>query len=129
MTVDGVPSSSIVYALHKILGPHLVKRTPHGEHLGLALDGDSPGAVLRPGDTTTLVALASKRYAPPFMRDAGRLGFKICYCAIVPHQCWLAESSGAGDPEPRPTCSENTTDLMHATASKDRLNALLNDDF
>ena len=128
MTVDGVPSSSIVYALHKILGPHLVKRALHG-HIGLSLDGDSPGAVLRPGETTTLVALASKRFAPTLMRDAGRFAFKICYCAIVPHQCWLTESSGAGDPQPRPACYENASDLMHAGASQDRVNALLNKDF
>jgi len=116
--VDGVPMSSMVDVLHKILGPHLAKRKPHGEKMRLALNCDGPGSVLRSGESTSLMTLTSKRFAAPFILESKRITFQVCYCAIVPGQCWFAGSSTANDPQPLPACHEVPNDLMHASPAE-----------
>jgi hypothetical protein len=119
-TVDGVPKSSMMAVLHATLGGQLVKHKLRGEAWHLALGGDSPGSVLRAGESTALLSFTSKQYAQPLIRASHRIAFGVCYCAIVPGQCWLSTSQGE-DPRAMPTCHEIPSDLMHASAA-DELN-------
>jgi len=121
-SVDGVPKAAMIDVLHAVLGPHLRKRKPHGEHLGLALNTLGLGGVLRAGASTALLTLRSKHFAGLFLQASKRISSRICYCAIVPGQCWFTDSWTNGDPRPVPACPEIANDLMHASPA-DELNS------
>jgi hypothetical protein len=112
--VDGRRQTSMIGVLHAVLGSHLIARAPHGEHMRLAMNGGTAGSVLRPGDSTEILSLTSKTYARPLMLGVNRVTLQICYCAIVPGQCWFVDSE-ASDPQPVPACSEIRNDLLHAS--------------
>lgn len=113
VTVDGIPKSNFIDVLHAVLGPHLVARNPHGEKIGIAMNGATPGSVLRPGESSTAFALTSRHYARPLAQAFKRLTFRICYCAIVPGKCWFSDSSSTGDPQPVAVCHGIPHDLLH----------------
>jgi hypothetical protein len=115
VTVDGARKASMVEVLHAVLGSHLTERKPRGQNMHLTLDADSPGSVLRSGATTTIMSLTSERFAAPLVVASKRIGFQVCYCAIVPGQCWFADSSSKADPKPVPACPEISDDLLHAS--------------
>lgn len=113
--VDGIPKRDFVDVMHAILGPHLIARKPHGQHLGVAVNVSSPGSVLRAGTSTVAFALTSKRFAQPFMLAYRRLSVNVCYCAIIPGDCWQSDSASSHDPIPTGSCPERADDLLHAS--------------
>ena len=114
--VDGVPKRTFIDVMHTILGPNLLSRKPHGEDLNLELNGGSPGSVLRAGDSTVAFALTSKRFAVPFVRAYKRVTVGLCYCAIIPGDCWRSDSGSLRDPQPVHACPEIANDLLHASS-------------
>jgi hypothetical protein len=122
-TVDGVRESAMIDVVHAVLGPHLTRRKPRGENLRLALNGGGPGSVLRAGESTALLTLKSKHFAEPLIRATSkRIRFQICYCAIIPGQCWFTDSATNADPRPVSVCHEIANDLLHASPA-DELNS------
>ena len=123
--VDGVPRSSFTAMMHAILGPDIVKRTPHGQKIGFTIDSGSVGSVMRPGNDSLGFSLTSKRFAPALLQANRRVAFRICYCAIVPGKCWLLVTGVRSEPRSQASCPEIAGDLLHAPA----LNEILNRDF
>jgi hypothetical protein len=113
--VDGSAKASMIDALHAVLGSHLVKRKPSGEKMRVAVNGTAPGGVLRPGESTSLLTLTSKTFAQPFVRAEARIDYAVCYCAIVPGQCWLLNSDANAEPRPQAACREIPGDLLHTS--------------
>jgi hypothetical protein len=113
-TVDGKPEATFVEVLHAILGPHLVLRKPRGERMGLDLNNEAVGGVLRPGDANVLFKFTSKRFARPLVYAFRRLSVHICYCAIIPGKCWENDTTGGAPPEPVATCPVVPGDMLHS---------------
>ena len=111
--VDGKPQANFVDVMHAILGPNLIARKPRGEKMSLGLSGEGVGSVIRAGETTTVLALTSKHFAPLFIRDYRRMTVTTCYCAIVPGTCWRSDSGSSGDPVPLAMCPDVPRDLLH----------------
>jgi hypothetical protein len=114
--VNGTPRSNFVDLMHAILGPHIIARAPHGEKMNISVNDVSVGTVLRPSESTTILALTSKTYAKKFIAAFPRTSFRVCYCAIIPGKCWLSDSASTRDPQPMPACREIPNDLLHASA-------------
>ena len=113
VTVDGKPQHDYIELLHAVLGPHLTAKTQQGDLLSFGASSIQPGGVLRPGDSSVLLSLRSRRYARKFIDAYGRVGLQACYCAIVPGKCWSSGTAGAADPQPRAACPEIADDLLH----------------
>jgi hypothetical protein len=116
VSVDGKRSASLTAVLHAILGPELATRRSRGAALGRLSEGqETPGAALRPGDSTNLLVFRSTTLARRFVAASDRVAFRMCYCAIVPDQCWLAEGSAQTSSRTSvASCPEIRDDLMHA---------------
>jgi hypothetical protein len=113
-TVDGKPEHGYVAVMHALLGPNLLQRSGgKAAHAGFGLGGLSTGSVLRPGANTSLIMVRSDKLALPFARAVSRLGLKICFCAIVPGECWQTDSSGNKPPRRVSACPEIADDLLH----------------
>ena len=113
--VEGVPQTSMIGVLHAVLGPDLRTRKPRGERIGLAFNGGSPGTVLRAGESVALMRMTSKTYALPFALTKKRVTYRVCYCAIIPGQCWSTDSATNADPQPLSGCTAIAKDLMHSS--------------
>jgi hypothetical protein len=113
ISVDGKPLGSFIDVMHALLGPHLIARAGGRRAMTIALADAAPGVVLRPGDATTAFRLTSARFARPFMLGHHRLAIRTCYCAIVPGECWLADSGAPGPPARVPACAIVPNDLLH----------------
>jgi hypothetical protein len=118
-TVDGKPKSNFIEVLHAILGPNLVKRKPHNEPMGVDIDNESVGSVLRPGETTRLFRFTSRHYAPTFVFAYRRLAIRVCYCAIIPGKCWLSATKDNSPPLPVDTCQSVPHDVLHSSMLPD----------
>ena len=114
VALDGRPQRSFIDVLHMVLGANITSRKPHGEHFGLTLNSFSPGDVLRPGQTTVLFAVTSKSFATPIAKAFGRIDISVCYCAIVPGNCWQEATKSSGPPDRMRFCREVPGDLLHA---------------
>ncbi|MBD5656348.1 MAG: hypothetical protein IAI50_14380 [Candidatus Eremiobacteraeota bacterium] len=121
-TVDGIPQANFIDMMHAVLGPNIIARKPRGEKLSITLSANSPGSVLRPGDSVEAFTLTSKHYAPLLLRAFGRLNFHTCYCAIIPGKCWLSDAASTRDPQPVAVCREDLHDLFHAPVVDELLN-------
>jgi hypothetical protein len=128
VTVDGKPLPSLIAVMHAILGPNVVGRSKHGDRLGLSSSQAAYGSVLRVGEPYVLFDLRSSRFAKQLARGFnGRVNFRLCYCAIIPHTCWIEDSATQRDPQPAATCIENKADLLHE--SPDVVQAVLDNKF
>ncbi len=112
--VDGKPVGGFINMLHALLGPHLRARVRRGEELDLDVTTLSSGDVLRAGEKESVLSITSKRFVPPLFDAFGRVGFRACYCAIVPGACWLTDSRLAEDPRPVTSCPAVDRDLLHS---------------
>ncbi len=113
--VDGVPQTSMIGVLHAVLGRDLRTRKPRGEPIGFDFNGGSPGTVLRAGESVALMRMTSKTLAFPFASTKKQVAYRVCYCAIIPGQCWLSDSSTTDDPRPQSGCRAIAGDLMHSS--------------
>lgn len=120
VSVSGTPKSGFIDVMKTILKGQL--RAPRGEKMHLELSENTPGSVLRPGDSTVAFALTSARFAKPFMREYQRIAIRICYCAIVSGKCWQSDSSSSRDPQPVAACPAVAHDLLRSSAATDLLN-------
>ena len=121
-TVDGVAKSNFIDILHAILGSNLVARSAKGERMGLSIDSAEPGSVIRPGNDSLTFSFTSKQFATAFVKGLDRLDIQVCYCAILPGKCWLADSRSALGPVPASSCPPISGDLLHAPALEEVLN-------
>jgi hypothetical protein len=127
-SVDGTPMRSLVAVMHAIVGPNLVGRSKRGDRLALSASDARYGSVLRVGEPFTMFELRSARFAKALARGFnGRVNFKLCYCAIIPHTCWVEDSALQKDPQATSGCREDPTDLLHQ--SPDVVQAVLENKF
>jgi hypothetical protein len=113
-TVDGKTESNFIEVLHALLGANLARRKPHGETMGVGLNGRGVGSVLRPGESSSLLQFTSKHFAPQVMFAYQRVNVRLCYCAIVPGKCRQAETAGNAPPQPVTACTVVPNDMLHA---------------
>ena len=116
VTVDGKSESSFLDVLHAVLGPHLVARGKVSHETNMRLDESTlgPGSVLRSGQEIDMLTFSSKRFAGPMESANRRINVRICYCAVLPGKCWLADTSSTKDPQPLGECPNEPRDLLHA---------------
>lgn len=114
-TVDGVPQASMIGVLHAVLGRDLRTRKAPGERIGFDFNGGSPGTVLRAGESVSLMRMTSKTLALPFAFTKKQVAYRVCYCAIIPGQCWSTDSATNDDPRPLSGCPAIAGDLMHSS--------------
>jgi hypothetical protein len=117
ISVDGKDQSSYIGVMHALLGPNLIKRSPVGDTMEISIDSGSPGMVIRPGENGLGFSVKSKHFATQLLTASRRMGFKLCYCAIIPGKCWLLSSATRmGNPIEQTSCPEVANDLMHTNA-------------
>ncbi len=113
LTVDGKPQHNFIAMMHAILGQHVLAQLRRGQRAGFGVDvsDETPGIVLRPGDTNTVFKLTSNVLAPRFASAFERIDIRLCYCAIIPGKCW--QTASRAEPQPVASCPEVANDLLH----------------
>ncbi|HTW86286.1 MAG TPA: hypothetical protein VMD91_19595 [Candidatus Sulfotelmatobacter sp.] len=114
VTVDGVSKPDFVAVLHALLGDHIIQRAgrTHGT-VGVDFASGGPGMVLRPGVSMRMMHFQSALFAPTLARALSRMNVRTCYCAIVPGECWVADTATEKGPQRVPDCPVIPTDVLH----------------
>lgn len=87
-TVDGVPRRYLTEVLRQVLpGTHM---TMHGTFSDIA-----SGSVLRVGGSVTLFRITDPPVIRALVGNYARFGVQVCYCPIIPGDCWLVRHTGA----------------------------------
>jgi hypothetical protein len=109
--VDG----SVVRTFDGVLG----RLAPHGK-LSYAgnLANIAAGEVIRVGGSVAIADITSRNVARLVARGYRRISIHVCYCAIIPGNCWMIERGGAAqgtdDPVSVGTCPDETRDMFEA---------------
>jgi len=103
LTIDGVRHRSLTEAL-RVLVPGKAL-APHGTFTDL-----HPGGVIRVGGTVTLFRIVDPPVIAALIKNYSRLGMRVCYCPIIPGNCWIVGREGGrrenGDPEVVAECPD-----------------------
>jgi len=94
-TIDKKPQRLLTGALRTLMPG----QTPHPR--GSFTDFD-PGGVIRVGGAVTLFRIRDPASVRALLRNYDRIGLDVCYCAIIPGNCWTVhkEGRGIGNAEP-----------------------------
>ena len=110
-TVDKVPQHLLTGALRTLMPgqqPH-----PHGSFTDL-----DPGSVIRVGGSVTLFRIYDPAIMRALVRNYDRIGLDVCYCAIIPGNCWTVHKQGRGigsaEPVPVAECPDRTRESLQS---------------
>lgn len=108
VSLDGVPRRYLTEVIRTLLPG---TKALHGTFSDL-----TPGNVIRVGGTVTLFRITDRPIIKAFVQNYGRFAIDVCYCPIIPGNCWLAHhsaNSGAdADPEVVPACADRRRDSL-----------------
>jgi hypothetical protein len=103
LSLDGKPRRTLTDVLDAIAPAK--RRTLHGTFTDLA-----PGSVIRVGGTVTLFKIGDRSTMLALVRNYRRLQLAVCYCPIIPGDCWIVHKSGgdagSGDPAAVAECPD-----------------------
>jgi len=96
LSLDGKPRRKLTDVLD-VLAP-AKRRTLRGQFTDVA-----PGSVIRVGGTVTLFKIGERQTRTALLRNYRRLDLDVCYCAIIPGDCWVVTKRGRdfGDADPQ----------------------------
>ncbi len=110
-TVDKVQQRLLTGALGTIMPGE--KPVPHGSFTDL-----DPGSVIRVGGSVTLFRIYDRAIIRALLRNYDRIGLDVCYCAIIPGNCWTVHKQGRGlgnaDPVPVAECADRTRESLRS---------------
>jgi len=70
----------------------------------------APGSVIRVGGTVTLFRIADRAAMTALLRNYKRMALAVCYCPIIPGDCWMVRKGGSdtdgGDPQTVAECPD-----------------------
>jgi hypothetical protein len=105
LSLDGTPRKKLTDVIAVIApGKH---RSVRGQFTDIA-----PGSVIRVGGTVTLFRIGDRALMGALLRNYKRMDLAVCYCPIIPGDCWLVRKRGAdtgagdGDPETVAECPD-----------------------
>jgi hypothetical protein len=103
LSLDGAPRHRLTDVLD-VLAP-AKRRNLRGQFTDVA-----PGSVIRVGGTVTLFKIGDPKTTAALLRNYRRLDLAICYCPIIPGDCWIVRARGGdtgnGDPQVVPECPD-----------------------
>ena len=96
LSLDGTPRQTLTEVLD-VLAP-----AKHRNLRGLFTDIER-GSVIRVGGTVTLFRIGDRTAMGALLRNYKRMDLSVCYCPIIPGECWIVQKRGrdAGDGDPR----------------------------
>ncbi len=111
LTVDGVPHHYLTEALG-VLTPGKPP-VPHGTFTDI-----EPGSVIRVGGSVTLFHITDRPTITTLVTNFKRIGLNVCYCPIIPGNCWLVRRQGPVsiqlDPEVVAECPDESRNTLVA---------------
>ena len=105
LSLDGKPHRKLTEILD-VIAP-AKKRKLRGQFTNVG-----PGTVIRVGGTVTLFRIADRSIIAALVRNYARLDVAVCYCPIIPGDCWLVRKqdtdtgNGNGDPQVVAECPD-----------------------
>jgi hypothetical protein len=116
LSLDGVPHRYLTETL-RLLMPGK-KANPHGTFSDV-----QPGSVVRVGGSVTLFRIIDPPIVQALVHNYPRLGMRVCYCAIIPGNCWLIRRDGGKrgnqDPEPVAECPDPGDTMLESGMGPD----------
>ena len=96
LLLDGKPRRKLTDVLDAI-APALHRKL-HGQFTDVAR-----GSVIRVGGTITLFRIGDRAVMSALVRNYKRMDLSVCYCPIIPGDCWIVRKRGedAGDSDPQ----------------------------
>lgn len=94
--LDGTPRKKLTDVLD-VIAP-AKGRTLRGHFTDVAR-----GSVIRVGGTVTLFRIGDRAIMTALLRNYKRMDLAVCYCPIIPGDCWIVRKRGdeAGDSDPQ----------------------------
>ncbi len=78
----------------------------------------SPGSVIRVGGAVTLFKIGDRKTVLALLRNYRRLDLAVCYCPIIPGDCWVVRKGGAdagnGDPDVVRECPDERRFMLES---------------
>jgi hypothetical protein len=103
LSLDGKPHQTLTGVLDAIAPAK--RRNLRGQFSDVA-----PGSVIRVGGTVTLFRIGDRTVTGALLRNYKRLDLAVCYCPIIPGDCWLVRRGGsdmgAADPQTVAECPD-----------------------
>ena len=95
LSLDGTPRQTLTDVLD-VIAP-AKRRNLRGQFTDVA-----PGSVIRVGGTVTLFRIGDRAVMTALLRNYKRLDLAVCYCPIIPGECWIVQKRGGdvGDGDP-----------------------------
>ena len=96
LSLDGTPRQTLT-EVFDVIAP--AKR---GNLRGQFTDVER-GSVIRVGGAVTLFRIGDRALMTALLRNYKRMDLSVCYCPIIPGDCWIVQKRGrdAGDGDPR----------------------------
>ena len=96
LSLDRTPHRKLTDVLDVIVPHH--PRNLRGEFTNVA-----QGSVIRVGGTVTLFRIRDRAVVAALLRNYRRLDVEVCYCPIIPGDCWIVRRFGTdeGDADPQ----------------------------
>ena len=108
VSLDGVPRRYLTDVIRTLLPG---TKAVHGSFSDL-----TPGNVIRVGGTVTLFRITDPPIVKAFVTNYQRFAIDVCYCPIIPGNCWLAHhganSDADADPEVVSACPDRRRDAL-----------------
>jgi hypothetical protein len=103
LSLDGRPHRKLTEVLD-VIAP-AKRRSLRGQFTDVAR-----GSVIRVGGTITLFRIGDRAVMNALLRNYKRMDLAVCYCPIIPGECWFVRKSGAdggdGDPQSVAECPD-----------------------
>ena len=111
LSLDGKPRRTLVEVLDSIAP------AKHRQLRGQFADIER-GSVIRVGGSITLLRISDRTIVQAFLRNYNRLDLAVCYCPIIPGDCWIARKGGRdtgnGDPQVVAECADERRFMYHS---------------
>ncbi len=114
LSLDGKPRRKLTDVLD-VIAP-AKHRNLRGQFSDVA-----PGSVIRVGGTVTLFKIGDRKTTSALLRNYRRMDLEVCYCAIIPGDCWVVTKRGGdvgnGDPEVVAECPDRRSFMLQSGVS------------
>jgi hypothetical protein len=103
LSLDGTPRQKLTDVLD-VIAP-AKRRNLRGQFTDI-----ERGSVIRVGGTVTLFRIGDRAVMGALLRNYQRMDLAVCYCPIIPGECWMVRKRGRdmgdGDPQVVAECAD-----------------------
>jgi hypothetical protein len=111
LSLDGTPRRRLTDVLDALAPAR--RRNLRGQFTDVA-----PGSVIRVGGAVTLFKIGERNTMMALLRNYRRLDLDVCYCAIIPGDCWVVtkrgRDDGSADPQPVAECPDRRSFMLQS---------------